>query len=65
MRLTFDVSGVSGADTSGGLGSVYYSTTGPANVNDIKIADFHASAYHVAGGGTPEESEGAFYVVGL
>jgi hypothetical protein len=63
-RIVLDVSGVSGADTSGGLGSVYFSTTGPNSGSDIKVGDLHASTAHKDGGGALEELEGEFYVVG-
>lgn len=63
-RLVIDVSGVSGADTSGGLGSVYFSTTGPASGNDIKVASIHAFAAHKYEGATMTDLEGDFYVVG-
>jgi hypothetical protein len=39
MRLVIDVSEVDGADVSGGFGSVYFSTTGPAQQGDILVAD--------------------------
>lgn len=64
MRVTIDVSGVSGADVSGGFGSVYFSTTGPADGNDIKVADFAAAAAHAFDQGQPEALTGAFYVNG-
>ncbi len=62
FRLTIDVSGVSGADTSGGFGAVYFSTSGPAEVGDIKVADFTLCATHTYEFGTLTVLEGAFYV---
>ena len=38
MRLVIDVSEVDGADVSEGFGSVYFSTSGPAEVGDIRVA---------------------------
>ena len=62
VRIVLDVSGVSGADTSGGLGSVYFSTTGPAGGGDIKVADINVHASHVHKLGTFTILEGEFYV---
>jgi hypothetical protein len=62
LRLTLDVSGVTGADTSGGLGSVYFSTTGPAQLGHIKVADFALSVTHGYDGAETTALEGEFYV---
>jgi len=43
MRLVFDVSEVEGADVSEGFGSVYFSTTGPAEHGDILVADLDSA----------------------
>ena len=56
------VSGVSGADTSGGFGSVYFSTRGPVHVNHIKVADFTLLATHTYQKGSLETLSGEFYV---
>jgi hypothetical protein len=39
MRIVIDVSEVEGADVSEGFGSVYFSTAGPAEKEDILVAD--------------------------
>jgi hypothetical protein len=65
LRVTIDVSGVSGvsgADTSGGFGSVYFSTRGPVHVNHIKVADFTLLATHTYQKGSLETLSGEFYV---
>jgi len=64
LRVTLDVSAVSGADTSGGLGSVYYSTSGPNNIADIKVGDLALDVMHKYAGATATEEGGSFYVVG-
>ena len=64
LRIVFDVSGVTGADTSSGFGAVYYSETGPANSADVKIADVDYTSTHKAGGGTKTTKSGVFYVKG-
>lgn len=61
MRITIDVSG---ADVSGGFGSVYFSSSGPADGGDIKVADFAAAVAHAFDQGQPETLTGAFYVNG-
>lgn len=45
FRLVINVAGVSGANTSGGLGSVYF-PTGSAGAGDIKIADLTFEVGH-------------------
>lgn len=45
FRGVFDVSAVSGADTSGGFGSVYF-TTGAPGAGDIKVADMAFEVEH-------------------
>jgi hypothetical protein len=62
FRIVIDVSSVSGADTSGGLGSVYFSTTGPADPGHIKVADLHTQTGRKFNGAEVDELEGAFYV---
>lgn len=63
MRIVIDVSEVDGADVSGGFGSVYFSTTGPANKDDILVAEL------ASGTGTKLTEDlktygGEFYVIG-
>jgi len=60
LRLVLDVSGVSGADTSGGFGSVYFSTSGPTSGGDIKVADFGLATAHAAEGGELSTVMGRF-----
>jgi hypothetical protein len=48
FRLVINVSGVTGADTSGGFGSVYWSTTGGGG-GDIKVADMEFDVAHKYG----------------
>ena len=62
FRVTIDVSGVSGADTSGGFGAVYFSTGGPSQVGHIKVADFTLCATHTYEFGTLTVLEGEFFV---
>jgi hypothetical protein len=64
LRLVIDVSGVTGADTSGGFGSVYFSTSGPTSGGDIQVADFGLATAHAAEGGELTTVTGAFYVAG-
>ena len=64
LRVVIDVSGVSGADTSGGFGSVYFSTSGPTGGGDIMVADFGLATAHAAEGGELATVMGAFYVTG-
>jgi len=58
MRVVIDVSGVSGADTSEGFGSVYFSQDGPHNAADIKVADF------ISATGTRSDAEGFTVLAG-
>ncbi len=62
MRIVIDVSGVSGADTSSGFGSVYYSETGPAAAGDIEVATFEAATGVASLGGTLTTISGTLYV---
>ncbi len=62
MRIVIDVSGVSGADTSSGFGSVYYSETGPAAAGDIEVATFEAATGVDSLGATLTTIGGSFYV---
>ncbi|MCA9244771.1 MAG: hypothetical protein KDA32_12485 [Phycisphaerales bacterium] len=61
MRIVIDVSGVSGADTSSGSGSVYYSETGPATAGDIEVATFAAATGVDSLGATLTTISGSFY----
>lgn len=61
LRLVIDVSGVTGANTSGGFGSVYF-TSGSPGSGDIKVADLIfevAHKYDTSGSAT---LSGSFYV---
>jgi len=64
LPVTIDVSGVGGADVSGGFGSVYFSTTGLIDGSDIKVADLAAALAHAYDQGEPQTLTGAFYVNG-
>ncbi len=64
MHLVIDVSAVEGADTSGGFGSVYFSQTGPANPEDILVADVESETGHCFGGCNMHPLSGNFYVKG-
>jgi hypothetical protein len=64
MRLVIDVSDVASADTSDGLGSVYFSQIGPANAGDVKLADLHGASGTQAGGDAMTTLTGEFYVKG-
>ena len=64
MRLVIDVSDVDGADTTGGLGSVYFSQTGPADASDIEVAEFQSATGTRDGGSGLVPLNGTFYVTG-
>jgi hypothetical protein len=61
MRLVIDVSGVPGADTSGGFGSVYFSQSGPLELADILVAELQSATGTSADGGLSVLT-GRFYV---
>ncbi len=61
-RVVIDVSGVAGADTSGGFGSVYFSQSGPTSGGDIKVADFSSAASVSSTEEALYQHNGAFYV---
>jgi hypothetical protein len=63
MRLVIDVSEVDGADVSGGFGSVYFSTTGPANKDDILVADLASGTSTVDLAPALRPYSGEFYVI--
>lgn len=56
------MSGVAGADTSGGFGSVYFSQSGPTSGGDIKVADFNSAASVSSTEEALYQHNGAFYV---
>ncbi len=62
MRIVLDVSAVTGADTSGGFGSVYFSDSGPTDPGHIKVADFESAAAAESAGEELNTLLGAFYV---
>lgn len=61
LRIVINVSGVSGADTSGGLGSVYF-TTGSPGSGDIKVADMTFDVEHKYADSGSTVTVGSFYV---
>ena len=61
FRLVIDVENVSGADTSGGLGSVYW-TTGSPGSGDIKVADMTFDVTHRYADSGASSVTGSFYV---
>ncbi len=64
MRLVIDVSEVSGADVSGGFGSVYFSTAGPKAQADILVAELDSGTGSAVGGSSLVALSGEFYVNG-
>jgi len=64
MRIVIDVSQVDGADVSGGFGSVYFSTTGPAQPGDILVAGLDCGTGTTVTLPLLKTYAGAFYVVG-
>ncbi|MCC6358906.1 MAG: hypothetical protein IT450_09195, partial [Phycisphaerales bacterium] len=64
FRLVINVENVSGADVSGGLGSVYFSTSGPAQQGDIKVADMTFEPVHAYTHSSSLATTGSFYVNG-
>lgn len=61
FRIVINVSGVNGADTSGGLGSVYF-TTGSPGSGDIKVADMTFDVEHKYADSGSTVTVGSFYV---
>lgn len=61
FRIVINVSGVNGADTSGGLGSVYF-TTGSPGSGDIKVADMTFDVEHKYADTGSTVTVGSFYV---
>lgn len=61
MRLCIDVTNVSGKDTSGGFGSVYF-TTGSGGSGDIKVADVTIDVDHKYLDSGSTVLTGAFFV---
>jgi hypothetical protein len=64
MRIVIDVSDVDGADVSGGFGSVYFSTTGPASEDDILVAELNSGTSTKLISGGLKTFWGEFYVKG-
>lgn len=64
MRIVIDVADVTGADTSSGFGSVYFSTTGLASVTDIEVADITVNVTHAYADSGSSSLTGSFYVKG-
>ena len=62
MRLVIDVSAVPGANTSGGLGSVYFSQSGLGELGDIKVADSTFSVMSKFGAENTAVVTGVFFV---
>lgn len=61
FRVVINVSSVSGANTGGGLGSVYF-TTGSPGSGDIKVADMTFEIGHKYANTASTVTVGAFYV---
>ena len=64
MRLVIDVSDVEGADVSEGFGSVYFSTTGKKDKDDILVTDFDSGTYTAESAPGLKSLSGNFYVKG-
>jgi hypothetical protein len=64
MRIVIDVSEVEGADVSEGFGSVYFSTAGPAEKEDILVADIASETGTVNSVPGLKWLSGEFYVKG-
>jgi hypothetical protein len=64
MRMVIDVSAVKGADVSQGFGSVYFSTSGPAQQGDILLADLASGTSTADLAPALKSYSGEFYVVG-
>lgn len=62
LRVVIDVSAVSGADTSSGLGAVYFSQTGPTTIGDIVVAEIDAAFTVASTGQALQTITGEFYV---
>jgi hypothetical protein len=63
FRLVINVQDVSGADTSGGFGSVYWVASGGSpGSGDIKVADMTFDVEHVYGDSGASSVTGSFYV---
>ncbi len=61
LRIVLDVNGVTGADTSAGFGSVYF-TTGSPGSGDIKVADMTFEVEHKYDDSGSTTVSGSFYV---
>lgn len=61
FRIVINVSGVIGADTSAGFGSVYF-TTGSPGTGDIQVADMTFDVEHKYGDSATTITIGSFYV---
>ncbi len=64
MRLVIDVSEVEGADVSEGFGSVYFSTGGPTQQEDILVADLASGTSTADLAPALKSLSGEFYVKG-
>jgi len=64
MRIVIDVSEVEGADVSEGFGSVYFSTTGPAEEGDILLSDLDCATGTTLTLPLLKTCTGEFYVAG-
>lgn len=62
LRLVLDVTNVAEANTSAGLGSVYFSTNGPASAGHIKVADLTFEPEHKHAEAGSLVISGSFYV---
>jgi hypothetical protein len=65
FRVVLDVSGVSGAKTQSGFGSVYFSQTGSPNLpTDIRLADLTFRVFHARPDQGTTITTGSFFVLG-
>jgi hypothetical protein len=64
MRLVIDVGELDGADVSAGFASAYFSTTGPANKDDILVADLASGTSTADLAPALKSYSGEFYVLG-
>ena len=64
MRIVIDVSEVDGADVSKGFGSVYFSTSGPTQQEDILVADLASGTSTAYLAPALKSYSGEFYVMG-
>ncbi len=64
MRLVIDVSNVSGADVSGGFGSVYFTTAEPTGKDDILVVTLSSETATAESAPGMKSFSGNFHVKG-